>query len=29
LFINGVLDKAVIRLEKDGKIGKMGRGLMN
>lgn len=29
LFINGVLDKAVLRLEKDGKIGKMGRGLMN
>lgn len=28
-FINGILDKAVDRLEKDGKIGKIGRGLMN
>lgn len=28
-FINGILDKAVLRLEKDGKLGKMGRGLMN
>lgn len=27
-FINGILDKAVDRLTKDGKIGKMGRGLM-
>lgn len=28
-FINGILDKAIDRLEKDGKMGKMGRGLMN
>ena len=26
-FINGVLDKAIVRLEKDGKIQKVGRGL--
>ena len=26
-FINGVLDKAIHRLEKDGKINKVGRGL--
>lgn len=26
-FINGVLDKAIIRLEKEGKIKKVGRGL--
>lgn len=26
-FINGVLDKAISRLEKDGKINKVGRGL--
>lgn len=28
-FINGILDKAIDRLTKDGKINKMGRGLMN
>ena len=28
-FINGVLDKAIARLEKDGKIQKIGRGLIN
>ena len=28
-FINGILDNAIDRLEKDGKIGKIGRGLMN
>ena len=28
-FINGILDKAVAALEKDGKIKKVGRGLMN
>lgn len=28
-FINGILDKAVALLEKDGKIKKVGRGLMN
>jgi N utilization substance protein B len=28
LFINGVLDKAISRLESDGKINKVGRGLM-
>ncbi|HIP31628.1 MAG TPA: transcription antitermination protein NusB [Crocinitomicaceae bacterium] len=27
-FINGVLDKAIHRLEKDGKINKVGRGLI-
>lgn len=27
-FINGVLDKAIARLEKEGKIKKIGRGLM-
>lgn len=26
-FINGILDKAIFRLEKDGKINKVGRGL--
>ena len=29
VFINGVLDKAISKLEKEGKIKKMGRGLMN
>lgn len=29
VFINGVLDKAIARLEKDNKIQKVGRGLMN
>lgn len=29
VFINGVLDKAIARLEADGQINKMGRGLMN
>jgi len=29
VFINGVLDKAIERLEKDNKIQKVGRGLMN
>ena len=29
VFINGVLDKAIDVLEKDGKIKKTGRGLMN
>lgn len=28
-FINGVLDKAITRLEKEGKIKKVGRGLKN
>ena len=28
-FINGILDKAVDRLAKDGKISKLGRGLMD
>ena len=28
-FINGVLDKAITRLESEGKIKKIGRGLMN
>ena len=28
-FINGVLDKAIARLEKEGKIKKVGRGLKN
>ena len=28
-FINGVLDKAISRLEKDEKINKIGRGLKN
>jgi N utilization substance protein B len=28
-FINGILDKAVDRLEKENKIQKIGRGLMN
>ena len=28
-FINGVLDKAIVRLEKEGKIKKVGRGLKN
>lgn len=27
-FINGIVDKAIARLEKDGKIKKVGRGLM-
>ena len=27
-FINGVLDKAIARLEKEGKINKIGRGLI-
>lgn len=27
-FINGILDKAILRLEKDGMIKKIGRGLM-
>lgn len=29
VFINGVLDKAITDLEKEGKIKKIGRGLMN
>ncbi|MDX1446774.1 transcription antitermination protein NusB, partial [Lishizhenia sp.] len=29
VFINGVLDKAIARLEADGQINKIGRGLMN
>jgi len=29
VFINGVLDKAIARLEREGKIKKTGRGLMN
>jgi N utilization substance protein B len=29
VFINGVLDKAIVKLEKEGKIKKAGRGLMN
>jgi transcription antitermination protein NusB len=28
-FINGILDKAIDRLEKENKISKIGRGLMN
>ena len=28
-FINGILDKAIVQLEKDGKLIKTGRGLMN
>jgi N utilization substance protein B len=28
-FINGILDKAVDRLEKENKISKIGRGLMD
>ena len=28
VFINGILDKAIARLEKDGKIQKVGRGLI-
>ncbi len=28
-FINGILDKVIARLEKDGKINKVGRGLKN
>jgi N utilization substance protein B len=28
LFINGILDKLVVKLKRDGKIVKMGRGLM-
>lgn len=28
-FINGILDKAITRLEKEGKINKVGRGLKN
>lgn len=28
-FINGILDKAIDRLEKENKISKLGRGLMN
>ena len=28
-FINGILDKAIARLQKDGKINKVGRGLKN
>ncbi len=28
-FINGILDKAITRLDKDGKINKIGRGLIN
>ncbi len=28
-FINGVLDNAILRLEKENKIQKLGRGLMN
>jgi N utilization substance protein B len=29
VFINGVLDKAISILSKDGKINKVGRGLKN
>jgi N utilization substance protein B len=29
VFINGVLDKAISKLEKEGKINKIGRGLLN
>jgi len=29
VFINGVLDKAVVKLEKEGKLNKVGRGLIN
>ncbi len=29
MFINGVLDKLVAEFKKDGKINKVGRGLMN
>lgn len=28
-FINGVLDKAIVKLESEGKITKIGRGLLN
>ena len=28
-FINGILDKAILQLEKDNKISKIGRGLMD
>lgn len=28
-FINGILDKAIVRLQQDGKINKVGRGLKN
>lgn len=28
-FINGILDKAIVRLQNDGKINKVGRGLKN
>lgn len=28
-FINGILDKAIDRLQKDDKLGKVGRGLLN
>jgi transcription antitermination protein NusB len=28
-FINGILDKAITRLEQEGKINKVGRGLKN
>lgn len=29
VFINGVLDKAISKLDKEGKINKIGRGLLN
>lgn len=29
VFINGILDKAVVLLEKEGKLKKLGRGLIN
>jgi N utilization substance protein B len=29
LFINGLLDKIVITLKEEGKLNKMGRGLIN
>jgi N utilization substance protein B len=28
-FINGILDKAIARLQEDGKVSKEGRGLLN
>jgi len=28
-FINGILDKAIVRLQEDGKVSKEGRGLLN
>lgn len=28
-FINGILDKAIVRLQEDGKVSKAGRGLLN